>query len=40
VILPDGAEIRVGTLLDNLEAGGITAAEFFEALRKIRERRR
>jgi len=40
VILPDGETIRVDTLLDNLEAGGFTASEFFKVLAEIRQSRR
>ena len=40
VLLPEGGTIRVDTLLDNLEAGGFTADEFFRVLAEVRERRR
>jgi hypothetical protein len=40
VILPDGETVRTDTILDNLEAGGFTADEFFKVLAEVRERRR
>jgi hypothetical protein len=39
VLLPDGEEIRVDTLIDNLEYGGFTAAEFFRVLAEVRRAR-
>jgi hypothetical protein len=40
ILLPTTSHVRVDTMIDHLEAGGYTAAEFFRILREVRKRSR